>query len=295
MRMNQARLVPAVIVSVLLWVSLTLALPETAFGQQRPLLTQDPKLVEPGNVSLQFGFDFLQNATFPASGLKGDLTSLGVTGLYIGLGERAEFQMEWTIFHSLSINERSATPLDLQLNLGGTATSDFGDVVLSTKILLVPEEHKRPSLAFRPSVQLPNSSAAKGLGLDSTQFFGTLLAGKHLGRLNTFGNLGLGILSNPVQAGVQNDVLIYGVGGIFPLSPKFNLASEVFGRWSTRNIPLLGTESLSQFRLGLQIFGLGFRWDLAGIAGLAHNSPRSGITFGVSRELKAFRPKPRGN
>jgi hypothetical protein len=41
--------------------------------------------------------------------------------------------------------------------------------------------------------------------------------------------------------------------------------------------------------LGVQISGLGFRWDIGGVAGLAENSPRSGITFGVTKEFRAFR------
>ncbi|MCI0418138.1 MAG: hypothetical protein L0387_16685 [Acidobacteria bacterium] len=260
------------------------------FAQQRPLQTQEPAILAPGNVSLQFGFDFFQEAKYPLSGLRGDLTSLGVIGIYAGLGEIVEFQMQGSVYDFLSINKRSATPLDLTLNTAGTATSDFGDLSLSTKILLAAEKKHFPALAFRPTVQLPNASAAKGLGLDSTQFYGTLLAGKHFGKLNAFANAGLGILGNPVEAGVQNDVVVYGLGGIYPVSPALSLASEVYGRWSTRQSGTpLGTESQSQFRLGVQIHGLGFRWDIAGVAGLADNSPNSGISFGVTKEFRAFR------
>lgn len=259
-------------------------------AQQRPLETQEPAILPPGTVSMQLGFDFLQNAKFPLSGLRGDLTSLGVIGIYTGLGDIVEFQMQGTVYNSLSINQRSTSPLNLTLNSGGTATSDFGDLSLSTKILLVSEKKHFPALAFRPTVQLPNAAAAKGLGLDSTQFYGTLLAGKHLGKLNAFANAGLGILSNPVEAGVQNDVIVYGLGGIYPVTPAINLASEVYGRWSTREQGApLGTESQSLFRFGVQIKGLGFRWDIAGVAGLAEKSPHSGITFGVTKELRAFR------
>ncbi|MBM3801155.1 MAG: hypothetical protein FJW26_02460 [Acidimicrobiia bacterium] len=268
----------------------------SGWTQQRPLETQEPAILPAGMVSLQFGFDFLQNAKFPLPGLRGDLTSLGVIGIYTGLGGIAEFQMQGTVFNSLSINQRSPTPLSLKLNSGGTATSDFGDLSLSTKILLVPEKKHFPALAFRPTVQLPNASAAKGLGLDSTQFYGTLLAGKHFGKLNAFANAGLGILSNPVQAGAQNDVVVYGLGGIYPLTAAANLASEVYGRWNTRKEGApLGTESQSLFRLGVQITGLGFRWDIAGVAGLANNSPHSGITFGVTKEFRAFGARKKKN
>jgi len=259
-------------------------------AQQRPLQTQEPAILLPGSLSLQLGFDFLQDAKYPVSGLRGDLTSLGVISIYAGLGEFVEFQMHGTVHNLLSINERGPTPLDLELNSSGTATSDFGDLMLSTKILTLRERSYSPALSFLISVQLPNASAARGLGLDSTQFYNTLLAGKHFGKLNLFANAGLGILSNPVEAGVQNDVMIYGLGGIYPVTPAIKLASEVFGRWSTRasGAPL-GTESQSQFRLGVQIHGLGFRWDIAGLAGLAENSPRSGIVFGVTKEFQGIR------
>lgn len=275
------------------WLAFTLVLfPSASFllAQQRPLQTQDPAILPPGNVSLQVGFDFLQDAKYPVSGLRGDLTSLGVISVYAGLGELVEFQMHGTVHDFLSISERTATPLNLRLNSSGTATSDFGDLMLSTKILTLREKSHSPALSFRISVQLPNASAARGLGLDSTQFYNTLLAGKHFGKLNVFANAGLGILSNPVQAGVQNDVMVYGLGGIYPITPAIKLASEVFGRWSTRERGApLGTESLSQFRLGVQIHGLGFRWDIAGLAGLAENSPRSGIVFGVTKKIEGVR------
>lgn len=278
---------PTAICLVLVWAVLTAA---DLRAQQRPLQTQDPGIISPGNLSLEFGFDFLQHAKYPQSGLQGDLTSLGVIGINVGLGEIVEFQIQGTAHNFLSINQRMAAPITPILNSSGTATSDYGDLLFSTKILMVPEGKRFPSLAFRPSVQLPNASTVRGLGLNSTQFYGTFILGKRFGKLNTFANLGLGILTNPIEAGVQNDVLVYGLAGIYPVTKSVNVAGEVFGRWSTRRSAApLGTESLSQLRLGLQINGAGFRWDLAGIAGLTETSPGSGITFGVTKELPVFR------
>jgi len=271
---------------VLAWCVLTVA---DLSAQQRPLQTQDPAIIPPGNLSLEFGFDFLQDAKYPQSGLQGDLTSLGVIGINVGLGEIVEFQIQGTAHNFLSINQRMAAPITPILNSTGTATSDYGDLLFSTKILMVPEGRRFPSLAFRPSVQLPNASTASGLGLNSTQFYGTFIFGKHFGKLNTFANLGLGILTNPIEAGIQNDVLIYGLAGLYPVTKSVNLAGEVFGRWSTRSSTApLGTESLSQLRLGLQINSAGFRWDLAGIAGLTKTSPYSGVTFGITKEFPVF-------
>ena len=273
------------------WWALVLLLKSISLlAQQRPLQTQEPAILPPGTVSLQVGFVFFQDAKYPVSGLRGDLTSLGVIGIYTSLGELAEFQMQGTVHNFLSITERSPTSLNLDLNSSGTATSDFGDLMLSTKILTLREKSRFPALSFRISVQLPNASAARGLGLDSTQFYNNVLLGKHFGKLNVFGNVGLGILSNPVEAGVQNDVMLYGLGGLYPITSAITLASEVHGHWSTRESGApLGTESQSQFRLGVQINGLGFRWDIAGMAGLAEMSPRSGIVFGVTKEIKGLR------
>ena len=273
-----------------LWlVVLTLALwapPSTA--QQRPLQTEDPTILESGRVSLEFGFDFLQDAKFPVSGLRGDQTGLGVMGLHISLAGVAEVQMDWTAHNLLSVTEASSAPVRPHLSSGGTATSDYGDLHLYTKIRMLHEAGNLPSFGFFTSVQVPNASTAKGLGLNATQYRSGILVGKHFGKLHAFGNLGLGILANPVLAGVQNDVMLYGLAGIYPLTPKVNLAGEVFGHWSRRRRLHLGTESRSQFRLGLQVHAGGLRWDVAAVAGLASLSPRSGIVFGLTKQFDSF-------
>ncbi len=257
-------------------------------AQQRPLQTEDPTILKPGRASLEFGFDFLQDAKFPVSGLRGDQTGLGVMGLHISLAGVAEVQMDWTAHNLLSVTETSPAPIVPHLSSGGTATSDYGDLRLATKILMVHESGRTPSFGFFTSVEVPNASTAKGLGLNATQYRGGVLLGKHFGELYAFGNLGLGILSNPVLAGAQNDVMLYGLAGIYPLTPRVNLAGEVFGRWSSRRSPPLGTESRSQFRLGLQLQAVGLRWDIAATAGLVRLSPRSGIVFGVTKQFESF-------
>jgi hypothetical protein len=135
-------------------------------------------------------------------------------------------------------------------------------------------------------VELPNSNEARGIGLNQTNAFGTILFGKKFGRdgrLNTFGNLGLGIITAPLDRFTQNDMLLYGAAGIFRVNRHVNIAGEVSGRANTRSgrAPL-GTEALSEARLGLQVKASGLRFDFAGIKGLSEFSPRSGVTFGVT-------------
>lgn len=258
------------------------------WAEQRPLKTKDPRILEPGLASLEFGFDFLQNAKFPVSGLTGDQTSVGVMGLNFSLGKMAEAQIQWTAHNFLSVNKISPAPVIPKLSSNGTATSDFGDLNLSTKIRVVPETDQTPSFGFFTSIQLPNASTDKGLGLNNTQYRGGILLGKQFGKFYAFGNLGLGILSNPILAGVQNDVAVYGLAGIYPLNERISVAGEVFGHLNTRGTAPLGTESRSQFRFGLQLSAVGLQWDIASITGLNYHAPQFGIVFGFTKQFKSF-------
>ncbi len=236
-------------------------------AQQRPLITEDVDIIPPGTLRIQGGLDFLQDVN-------------------IGLAPNIEFQIEGVAQNFLSINTRQPGAIPLSLAAGVNSTNDVGDFTLWTKIKLRNETAHGPSLGFRVGVQLPNSNQAKGLGLNNTNAYGSILVGKKFGhdaRLNTFGNLGIAIITAPTALFTQNDMLTYGAAGIFRINKQFSLAGEINGRRNTRpgNGPL-GTESQSQARLGLQIRATGLRFDLAGIKGIGNFSPRSGVTVGVT-------------
>ncbi len=258
----------------------------TAHAQQRPLMTEDVDIIPPGTLRIEAGIDFLQGAKFPVSGLTGDLTRVGVIGVNIGLAPNVEFQVDGVGQNFLSINTRGFSAIPLSIAPGSNSTNDIGDFTLSTKIKLRAETKHGPSLGFRFGVQLPNSNQAQGIGLNQTNAFGSILIGKKFGsqgRLNTFGNLGIAILTAPTQLFTQNDVLTYGLAGIFRINRQFSLAGEVNGRANTRpGTGPLGTESQSEARLGMQIRASGLRFDVAGIKGLTNFSPNSGVTVGVT-------------
>jgi len=255
-------------------------------GQQRPLLTEDVDIIPPGTIRIEAGIDFMQGARYTVSGLNGDLTRVGVIGVSVGMGPNVEFQVEGVAQNFLSINSRgfSATPLNVPLS--ENSTNDTGDFTLSAKFKLRNETKHGPSLGFRFGVQLPNSNQSKGIGINQTNAYGSILVGKkfgHDGRFNTFGNLGIAILTAPTQLFTQNDVLTYGVAGIFRINKKFSVAGEVNGRANTRpGDGPLGTESQAEARLGMQIRAAGLRFDFAGIKGLTSFSPNSGFTVGVT-------------
>jgi len=255
-------------------------------GQQRPLITEDVDIIPPGSIRIEGGIDFMQGAKYTVSGLNGDLTRVGVIGVSFGIGPNVEFQIEGVAQNYLSINSRGLSAIPLELTPGANSTNDTGDFTLAAKFKLRNETRRGPSLGFRFGVQLPNSNEARGIGLNQTNAFGSILIGKKFGqdgRFNTFGNLGIAILTAPTELFTQNDVLTYGVAGIFRLNKQFSVAGEVNGRTNTRpgNGPL-GTESQAEARLGMQIRASGLRFDFAGIKGLTSFSPNSGFTVGVT-------------
>src|SRR5580765_6041623 len=204
---------------------MALALPARA--QQRPLITEDVDIIPPGSLRIEAGIDFLQGAQFPASGLSGDLTRVGVLGVTIGFAPNVEFQIEGVAQNFLSINSRGTSAIPLSLAPGANSTNDTGDFILWTKFKLRSETRRGPSLGFRVGVGLPNSNQGRGIGLNQTNAYGSILIGKKFGRdgrFNTFGNLGIAILTAPTALFSQNDVLTYGAAGIFRLNKQFSFA-----------------------------------------------------------------------
>lgn len=268
---------------------LLLFIPVASFGQVRPLLTEDVDITPPGRIEISAGTDFFQDAKFPLSGLKGDLTRVGDIRVRTGYSGNVEIRVEGVIQDFLSIESRSANPA-IPLNIGPNSTNDFGDIKTSVKVKLRNESENFPALGFLFGFQMPNSDQARGIGTNQIDLFSKVIVQKTYGReagkdpkLKLFGNLGLGIMSAPLDSFSQNDVLLYGVAGIYRLTDNVNIASEVNGRVSTRSGSTpVGTESMGQFRLGAQIKASGLRFDTAGILGLTRNSPRTGITFGVT-------------
>jgi hypothetical protein len=256
-----------------------------AHAQQRPLRTDDAELLATGRIRVGFGVEFLQGQRYSLSGLEGDLTRLGVTSIHVGVGEFAEFQISGVIQDFLSVSTR--TPPVLAPNFTGNSTSDFGDLILGTKLKLVGEKGWRPAISFKFAVELPNAKHDSGLGTDQTEFFASLLFKKHFGRFQVLGDLGFAILGSPVLVGRQSDPLTYGVATIVPLYRSINLVAEISGRQGPPN--RIGNENKSQARAGMQFWTGRIRWDLAGVAGLTDYDPKSGIIVGITYEFQAFK------
>ncbi len=284
---------------VLCCVNVITMLAIAAIAQQRPLITDDIDIVPAGSLEIGAGVDFFQNAKFPLSGLRGDLTRIGDIRIRQGFASNVEIQIEGTLQNYLAINS-SFAPSAIPLNISGNSSNDFDDITVSAKLKLLNETKNFPALGMKFGFQMPNTDQSRGIGTNQINVFSKLIAQKRFGRrqgrdplVNVYGNLGLGIMNAPLGNFSQNDVLLFGLAGIFRVTDHINLASEVNGRLSVRrNVPL-GTESMSQLRIGAQIKTSGLRFDTAAIFGLTRFSPRTGVTFGVTYQSPVFLPVAR--
>jgi hypothetical protein len=270
-----------------------------ASAQQRPLLTDDIDITPQGAFELGVGVDFYQNAKFPLSGLRGDLTRVGDIRLKTGISKNVELQIEGTLQNFLAINSQS--PSAIPLSITGNSTNDFDDFTMSTKVKLFSETRNLPALGLKFGFQMPNTDQAKGIGTNQINIFSKIIVQKRFGKragrtplANIYGNIGLGIMNAPLANFTQNDVLLYGLAGVFRLNDRINVVSEVNGRLNTRrgDAPI-GTESVGQFRVGTQIRASGLRFDTAAMFGLTKYSPRTGIIFGVTYVSPSILPEPK--
>jgi hypothetical protein len=258
-----------------------LALP--AWGQQRPLKTDDADLVGTGRIRTEAGMEFLQNQRYSISGLDGDLARLGVASIHLGVGEYAEFQISGVFQDFLSVSKRNSPAI--APSFSGNTTNDFGDLVLASKFRFTPEKGLRPAIGFKFAVELPNAKHDSGLGNDETEFYSSLLVSKHYRSVWLLANVGLSILPSPILRGRQADMTTYGFGMIVPAGRRINLVAEINGR---RGPVRQGNEAQSLVRAGAQIWTGPIRWDIAGIAGLKPYDADSGVTVGMTYEFPAF-------
>jgi len=267
-----------------------LAMAATAAAQSRPLVTEDPETVGPGQMLIEGGFDYAREAFFPASGLQGNLWRIGTLGLSIGISSIAEVQIDGGLRNRLAITNRFAAPMDYMLTVDGDATSDVEDIVIGTKIRFLSEGDRRPSMAVRFSTRLPNAGNESGLGLDTTDFSIGIATAKTVQSVRVVGNVGMAILGDPERGDRQNDVVTYGVSFARAVAAGVEVVAEFNGRANMRaGVPPIGTESRSVMRIGSRVTRGTVRLDGALLFGVTERDPTWGITTGFTWVFNAFR------
>jgi hypothetical protein len=262
----------------------------SALAQSRPLATEDPETVPAGHMLIEGGLDYGYDITFPASGLKGNLWRIGTYGLSIGVSSIAEIQFDGGFKNRLVITSFDPTaPLAEMLDIDGDTTSEVEDLTVGTKIRFLSESPSRPAMAFKMATKLPMASNETGLGLDTTDFHFALFIGKTIESVRVVGNIGFGILSDPIRGDQQNDVLEYGFSVARAVVPDVEVVAELSGRQHISGLePPIGTESRSVARIGSRFTRGPVRVDAAFAIGITENDPTWGFTVGLTWVFRAF-------
>ena len=264
--------------------------PMSAAAQQRPLVTEDPETIGDGRMLVEAGIDYARDVEYPVSGLEGHLRRFPVLGLSVGIGAIGEVQIDGGLYNRLSITGRNPGPLSHMLTATGDSTWSIEDLVIGTKIRLISEGVQRPAIALRSATRLPNASNESGLGLDTLDFYSSLLMAKTVQSVRVVGNIGLGILGDPVRGDRQNDVLTYGVSFARAVTTAAEIVGEINGRKSTRSgTPPIGTESRSMVRFGGRYTLGSFRADAAMMFGVTAADPTIGAGAGFTYVFNAPR------
>lgn len=255
-----------------------------AAAQQRPLVTEDSEPIGAGRVLLEGGFDYSWAEKYPVSGLQGNLLRLPTVGVSVGISSIAEFQIDGGFFNHLSVTHQDPTaPLASLITFTGTGTHDVEDIVVATKIRVVEETDARPAFALRFATKLPTASNESGLGLDTTDFYMSLLGAKAIRSVRVVGNVGFGILGDPTNGERQNDVLTYGASAALAVREQTEAVMEVNGRVNTRSGGALpGSETRGTFKIGGRYTRGGIRYDAGLFFGLTSIDPTVGVTVGVT-------------
>lgn len=261
-----------------------------AYAQQRPLVTEDPEPVGAGRILVEMGIDYLRDLAYPASGLRGNLISGPNIGVSIGLSSIAELQIDGGLRNRLGITQRFSAPLSNMLTVVGNSTNSVEDFVIATKVRITPETASRPSFGVRFATRLPNAGNESGLGLDTTDFFTSMLTAKTVQSVRIVGNIGFGILGDPTRGDLQNDVLTYGISGARAVTDEIEVVGELNGRADMREgDPPPGTESRAGLRGGIRYTKGAMRLDSAVIFGMTVRDPSIGFTFGFTYVFNAFK------
>lgn len=261
-----------------------------AHAQQRPLVTEDPETIGSGLVLVEGGVEQQRKVFYPLSGLTGDLFKAPTLGLSLGVGPIAEIQIDWTPYQRLSVSERETAPLSAMLDFTGDETTDVDDVVIGTKVRLVGEGTGHPAIGVRFATRLPNAGNESGLGTDTMDFYVSGLVGKTIESIRVVGNVGLGLLSDPLRGDQQNDVLTYGASVARAVKQGLEVVGEINGRMSLHEsdeVPV-GTEDRSIVRFGGRYTFKTVRVDGGLLFGLTSRDPNFGFTAGATWVFRAF-------
>jgi hypothetical protein len=161
----------------------------------------------------------------------------------------------------------------------GARHFDWGDLSVSTRILLLQEEQARPAIGIRSTVKLPNTSFHPvRLGTNETDYSICLLLTKHFSQVETRLNAAFTILGDPLSKDSQNDVYAFSAAGIAHMESwlRFFLEWHGFTGYKEDDDKLV-------VRAGTSLSFAGAEWHAFGSVRVLGNNRDFGTAFDSSQ------------
>ena len=188
---------------------------------------------------------------------------LSVLDAAVGLGSGGEARIEFGMQHFAEE--------------GGLHKTGIEDARLTFSWQLPVERY---GAAAHFVVKLPNAGNDERLGTDETDIFFLGSAGRSLARWGWAGQIGFGILGSPTDAGVQDDLILFGGAAWMPLGAPATTRVTLLGEISG----YAGSRFGNDFRIaraGLRLFRR-FPLDLSVRRGLTTESEDWGLEVGLT-------------
>jgi hypothetical protein len=242
----------------------------SALAQTRPLVTEEAATAPSGTVVLEAGGQVMREEPNFLTGEPRFRYDGPLLRLVFSPADTVEIDVEWTARVGVRDDPHFGS------------VSDFGDVVLRSKVRLVEEASGRPGLAARFGVTLPQTSFGNGLGPNTLRMTADLLLSKRVGALTLHGNAGLALLDEPLRLHEQRDLLAYGLAAVIAAG-RVDLMAELAGL-AGKGMP--GADERHEARAGMRVGRGRLRGDAAVRRGLGDADGTWGLTAGLSVRLR---------
>jgi hypothetical protein len=258
-----------------LLVSVGLAAAAPAGAQTRPLATETALTAPSGTLVLETGFDVIADEPSYVTGVERRRWDGPLLRAVYAPADGVELDAEWVAAVGVAGEE----------GRGEVQSWDWGDVALRAKWRFARGGGRRPTLAARFGVFLPQTSYEDtqfrplGLGPNTLRALVEALATQPLGRGRLLLNAGMLLYDQVYEAHDQSDFVSYGVALEWPAGPRLMVVAEVAGR-AGQGSP--GSDQSSEARAGMRWTRGRVRLDAAARRGLLATDGTWGFTAGLA-------------
>lgn len=202
---------------VLVLIGLALVV-QSGRAQNPVLFTESAMTLGKGNYVLGGGFEYLTRSVGPGDGIPTSMIRVLMISVLGGVAENVNFDLHW----------RGGL---LARYDGGQSHSDWGDMVIWTKINFVEETASGPAFALRTGIKLPSTRYTPGkLGNNQMDYHSQALLSRRFAGYELRGMVGFSIIGDPKTSGSQDDVFSVALASIVDVTESVDTFVELFAR-----------------------------------------------------------------